>query len=558
MPGASGAPDHPDNRHGYCVHSCHSRRPDASEQQPWRVAAVAVPQPKTVRGESAANAGASWAHAAPLTRVCLQSAADDSLRESPLLSQNGLSHPVKSAGLDLAVRQMHLADHLSCGNNAAADCVLSPPLTVEHGTGRASPSDWPVHHQQSAPDNRKRPRPQPSSQDMHANANDSFKWIHRDKLAKIENDELQAAGILVPRSRAPNKQRREPSQDQLPRRVESPDLIHVQFSVATMEPASPSQDAHGHVRSPDENAHDDAAVYFTSNGAKVASRIPVAKLSPAPIPLDFLERGSQAVRRHVETPVEMDALSYTKPRSRSASLSVGEQIGGGTTGNRRNVTDTSPKKSAPRKPSITSKGSISARPKTRSGPSRDVSAARPPTRTGDNAAANRAPDGDPPWMINSYKPDPHLPPDQQLLPTVARRLQQEKWEREGKFGDAYDTNFRPLNDKELLRPALPLETGELSSKDAGIDHKAQEDEDQPQANECKLKQITPVSPTVRKGSYSTMPKISDKLATGCMTSPRSPMAQQPLPVPQPQQASKVPEPVDLSREKGLCGCCVIM
>ena len=55
-------------------------------------------------------------------------------------------------------------------------------------------------------------------------------------------------------------------------------------------------------------------------------------------------------------------------------------------------------------------------------------------------------------MISAYKPDPRLPPDQQLLPTVAKRLQQEKWEQEGKFGNIYDKEFRPLNEEGFLKP----------------------------------------------------------------------------------------------------------
>lgn len=61
-------------------------------------------------------------------------------------------------------------------------------------------------------------------------------------------------------------------------------------------------------------------------------------------------------------------------------------------------------------------------------------------------------EGDPPWLVSAYKPDPRLPPDQQLLPTVARRLQQEKWEQEGKFGSIYDKDFRPLTGEGFLSP----------------------------------------------------------------------------------------------------------
>lgn len=528
-------------------------------------------------------------------RVFLQNTIDDpalaashlqQARASPVLSQNGFSsHPVKSHGLDSAVRQLQSADNLSAArrDKSVGERVLSPPLTVDHGTGRASPSDWPVHNQQPPGDTRKRPRHQAPGQDVLGQTDDS-KWIHRDKLAKIENDELQAAGIIIPRARAPSKQRRDRSQNRFARGVESVDFTNAQSkknSAVTMGPMSPLElqpTAQWDLRTPEEIAHDEAATYFTSNGAKGGSRIPVAKVSPAPIPLDCLERGSQGVRKHVETPGVTDALSYAKPRSRSASLSVGEQTSntatGTHTGARRSITDTSPKKSAPRKLSVTSKNSVSTstvstRPKTRSGPNRDSPVNRPCTKSGENATASRAPDGKPPWMINSYKPDPRLPPDQQLLPTVARRLQQEKWEKEGKFGDAYDTALRPLNDNELLRPPPPLETGESSTNgnddnanhnaNGNDDNKAQEEEEQQQADGWPLKQSAPLSPTLRKGSYSTMPKISDKMPSSPVARPRTPITQQPLVGPGPQpQVKKVPEPIDSSKKKGPCGCCVVM
>jgi hypothetical protein len=51
-----------------------------------------------------------------------------------------------------------------------------------------------------------------------------------------------------------------------------------------------------------------------------------------------------------------------------------------------------------------------------------------------------------------YKPDPRLPPDQQMLPTHAKRMMQEMWEKEGKTGTVYDRDFNLLNDQELPGP----------------------------------------------------------------------------------------------------------
>lgn len=153
-------------------------------------------------------------------------------------------------------------------------------------------------------------------------------------------------------------------------------------------------------------------------------------------------------------------------------------------------------------------------------------------------------------MVNSYKPDPRLPPDQQLLPTVARRLQQEKWEKEGKFGDVYDKEFRPLNENVFLKPP---------EKD---NNPASEEESQQPADEWPLKVEVAKSPTLRQGSYSTMPKISDKPPLSPLPSPRTPATPH---TPQQEQATSRPEkkmperiPPQADDKNDGCGCCVVM
>jgi hypothetical protein len=141
-------------------------------------------------------------------------------------------------------------------------------------------------------------------------------------------------------------------------------------------------------------------------------------------------------------------------------------------------------------------------------------------------------------MVSAYQPDPRLPPDQQLLPTVARRLQQEKWEREGKFGNVYDRDFRPLNDEEFARP--PEKNDPMQ-------------QDEPGDEEWPLKSM-PRSPGPPPNSYTTMPKITDLPTASPLPSPRHPIAQAPpFPVVRPP-----PEPQDAAKEKGGCGCCLVM
>ena len=147
-------------------------------------------------------------------------------------------------------------------------------------------------------------------------------------------------------------------------------------------------------------------------------------------------------------------------------------------------------------------------------------------------------------MVSAYKPDPRLPPDQQLLPTVAKRLQQEKWEQEGKFGNIYDKEFRPLNEESFSKPPAPtLET-------------AKEGEERQDEWPLRGEAASPTLSRPGTSSYSTMPKIQDSATKSPLASPKP---AQPNEM-QPTEVTRVPEPPEEPDEKakGGCGCCVIM
>jgi hypothetical protein len=399
---------------------------------------------------------------------------------------------------------------------------------------------------------------------------DGSKWIHRDKLARIESEELQAAGIIIPRARASSKARnrsqsrhhghKESSYDG----QEQPTSRSRKNSTAVgglHDAATSSWD----LRLPDEIAEDYNNNYWVSNGGpKGTSKIPVAKLSPAPLPMDYIERESPTIRRQVTEGYDGEAITYPKQRKRSGSMKDGHA--GNTTMQpaRRAATDISPKKAATtgaRKTSAPTKGNpATGRPKTRSGPNKDSTSSsgttRPSTRSGELSPANIKPqEGDPPWMVSAFQPDPRLPPDQQLLPTVARRIQQEKWEKEGKFGNIYDKEFRPLTDKGFLKPPEPENTP------------APQVEEEPRLlDEWPLKTESIKSPGLRPGhgSYSTMPRIQDKPVVSPLPSPRTPVGQQHYPSPQQQhqpeiqQVTRLPEPPEEPVEKKGCACCIVM
>ena len=403
---------------------------------------------------------------------------------------------------------------------------------------------------------------------------DDSKWIHRDKLAKIESEELQAAGIFLPRTRdrarskSQNRPRRDQSQDKVNghgRTGEQSTARSRKNSAVIGEPRTPdlSSAPSWDLRCPEEIAEEG---YFASNGGslKGTSRIPLAKLSPAPIPSEHLERDTLLVRKRESSPTEEDSISYPKPRARSGSTgnALSKTATNGTgpqyavhPGRR---VDSSPKKGTATTGARKQSGPKPAnggpgRPKTRGGPSKDSTSTgggttRPSTRSGELSPSNsKQMEGEPPWMVSAYRPDPRLPPDQQLLPTVAKRLQQEKWEREGKFGSVYDKEFRPLTDEGFLKPP---EIDPMSAEAENEKEPREEQADWPLKAEPKN-----LTQTNRAGSYSTMPKISDKPPMSPIPSPRTPS--QP---PQTLPATRVPEPPEeTTQKKGAgCGCCIIM
>lgn len=391
---------------------------------------------------------------------------------------------------------------------------------------------------------------------------DDSKWIHRDKLARIENEELQAAGIFLPRTR---DRARSKSQNR-PRRDHSQDKANGQRSrknsSATLEPRTPDLSTMGQawdLRLPEEIAEEGGDKYWVSNGGpKGLSRIPVAKQSPVPIPSEHLERDTVLPRTRDRSPGEDETIVYPKPRTRSGStgtLLTKPTVTGlapQTQAHSNKRVDSSPGKGTAaargRKVSVPRSANGSAgRPKTRGGPSRDSTSTRPSTRSGERelslSTSPRQMEGEPPWMVSAYRPDPRLPPDQQLLPTVARRLQQEKWEREGKFGSVYDKEFRPLTDEGFMKPPE-------------VDPSTPKEDEKKESSDWPLKPESK-SPTLpgRSSSYSTMPKISDKPAMSPMASPRNPGG-----IPDPAAVIKVPEPPEdpPQQQKGGCGCCIVM
>ena len=389
---------------------------------------------------------------------------------------------------------------------------------------------------------------------------ESSRWIHRDKLARIESRELQEAGIHIGResrsaSRQTGRKDRPPfelqdgsndansagAREDKRRRLASPIVMD------ETEEAPMTFD----LRLPEEAASDPYEENRQLRGptAKQSySRIPLSTSSPIPVPVDYLARATPLQRNESNGWGEDEGIPYGKTRSRSHS--VGSQVllddedtssptpGGSPSKARIAKNGTA---SGNRKVSGTRNTSNIQKPRTRSG---TKSPSRPPTRSGEtppgSGSSSRRPEGDPPWLAHMYKPDPRLPPDQQLIPTHAKRLQQEQWEREGKLGSAYDRDFHPLDLHEEMDPSIrrqDVDEPELKQGDPEWPLKS--------PRSPALSNGRPGTSGTDHGGYNIMPAIQ-KAPPGAPT-PKSPM-----------QPIRLGEPEEEEKKKGGCLCCIVM
>ncbi|KAI4143306.1 MAG: hypothetical protein LQ340_007050 [Diploschistes diacapsis] len=413
---------------------------------------------------------------------------------------------------------------------------------------------------------------------MHVDDPNS-KWVHRDKLTMIEIQEYRERGMEVPAellSRAgirpesrKSKKGRHESQERGPKegkrqRVRSPSPVRNEDDGEGLfvpdDPRSPEEIA----ANPNEEAYLDS-IYNQGKLRSSSSRIPIATTSPHPIPAEHIERHKPLPRKRAQSNGDMDedSIIYSKVRSRGNSMSNqvlldDEEAIGSAPGSPESPSKLRAAKgqTSPRKPSATIKvvpgttyGSASAKARTVSATMRNSPGARPGTRSGldgrPRTAANR-PEGDPPWIDTMYKPDPRLPPEKQILPTHAKRIMQEQWEKEGKVGSAYDRNFTPvaiLDDSHVQArlptpPAEELKQPQIPARDDSL------------RTEWPMKASnsteTPKNSSSEHAGYSTMPKLQSTPSLTAVPSPR---------IQRPEQSLQLEEPE--KKSKG-CGCCIVM
>lgn len=420
-------------------------------------------------------------------------------------------------------------------------------------------------------------------------------WIHRDKLAKIESEELQAAGLNLATARrnGPKTLKRDtslgrPSEEKNGYDSRAGETDGGRPRVAQPQPLEEIEDDQPHwdFRTPEEIAADQSSqIYLTPMARKSGSKIPVLTTSPLPIPQERIDRDTPLVRKRTisNSMSPEDGIPVLKSRTRRGSTgsqqllqdevdslantpvptstkSQMQKSGSPTKTKAKPVQPSPPGTSGDRKVSGTAR-KPSTNNKTGVTPSPNQ---RPGTRSGEldrpRTAVNR-PEGDPPWLATMYKPDPRLPPDQQIIPTHARRQQQVQWDEEGAIPNTYDRNFSPLaihSPNGLVNPHSP----NLPSSPSPNPGKT------PDANAWPLKTTPSVRNSVngRPGTagssnagYSTMPRVQ---SPAVIQSPRmgsiSSTPGQPPPSTRMQVQRLEHNDMDEKvKDKG-CGCCVVM
>jgi len=359
------------------------------------------------------------------------------------------------------------------------------------------------------------------------------RWIHKDKLERIEIEELQRnGGIGGSHSRPSTLRGGDDGRDHKQQ-------YRLSLPVGSDEDDGMLDADFHEIRTPEEQASDSSGHGFVRKSFRrnrSYSRIPLATVSPHPIPQQFIERtkplprtavtpnGSDDGRASISHPSSLRKRSYSAgsamvldDRENSPPGALGTSASGsGTISNPKTRSSiTSP---TPRYKTASRTGSMAGKQRTRSNPQlvhRPGTSASYATHASTSApsSANKHPEGQPPWALSGYKPDPSLPPDQQIIPTLARRLQQDQWERDGVYASVYDKELRPLK--------------VLSDDDKGESSHSHPDDTPESREEWPLKSSAePPEPKQQAGSvptdggYRTVPSVS---TSWLLPVPRIPM-----------------------------------
>jgi hypothetical protein len=421
---------------------------------------------------------------------------------------------------------------------------------------------------------------------------DKNNWIHRDKLRAIETKELEDAGYRVGRaSRSTSRSQSATRRSRDRRGSEATELVQngderaeVRRLVSPIPAEDEDEEVEEQYRTWGSTTHPEFAPddefslpRLNNHGVRPStSRIPLPRTSGIPVPAALAERDAPLPRSRASSKNwSGDAIAVNGARVRSGSVGSealldgpdGERQVTPPYGHTRNTSSASASPKSPQKSPMKAKNPVKlaptsgarktsvqkTQPKNRqvSGTS---SAKRPGTSGGSapRPTTSHRPEGDPPWLATMYKPDPRLPPDQQIIPTHAKRMQQEQWQNEGRVGPMYDTDLQLPNHNESQDKRL--------SQMQPIDiEKAQQDAMWPLPSPTKQPSFDKVETNTNKalnaeqGGYKLTPTIPQS-----SRAPSPQFAPPIVPASEPQpKITRIPEPEEEVNEKKAC-CCIVM
>lgn len=431
---------------------------------------------------------------------------------------------------------------------------------------------------------------------------DHNNWIHRDKLKEIETKELEEFSMRMGRASRSNSRSQSAARNQS--RNQSRGRANSELTDSSMNgndrndyhrmispiPAEDEEEdlrptpTAWDLRSPAEIEAERDQYSARNNVARPStSRIPVAKASPHPVPNAFVDRDQPIPRsRHGSGNWDSFAASGARIRSRSGSVSSqlllddpSLQVENSKSPSQSNfstptssATNQAQKGKGPNKNNPASRKAsgqkLQTKPRNASSGPRNASGTSPvkrPTTSGgavSRPTTSHRPEGEAPWLATMYKPDPRLPPDQQIIPTHAKRMQQEQWETEGRVGSMYDKEFRLLNTEEF-----PDKRASISPIDVD---QAQQDRTWPLPSPEK-RSVSPIDPAVKspaseQGKFKLTPTIPQSPAF-----PRAPSRTQeqrpskvapPIAPVTPKDSIRLPEPPAEAPQEEKKGCCCIV
>ncbi|KAI4720004.1 hypothetical protein E4T48_03837 [Aureobasidium sp. EXF-10727] len=477
-----------------------------------------------------------------------------------------------------------------------------------HSRG-SSPQKGPVSHIRRPSTSHKRPSapltiPRAESEAAIDPDPERSAWIHRDKLARIESQELAAAGFGAPRNRRQSRSdSRSASRSASRNPTSRVPASQLAFSSEVNTPRVPGfeeqsgaganqdQDSDEYEERLQEEPRVDRNMYSRSLPRSTLSRIPVARASPAPVAQSVVERDSPLPRSMsgslgdsassrtrsrslgnpamIAEPTSTRTAIPSKPRPRSSHIqdspSVDESpsLTTRTTQSMNAVTRAKAMNKAAVGGSVGKKTIPRTTSKARNTSPKDSPVRRPTsgsTRSRPTSFHMR-PEGEAPWVATMSKPDPRLPPDQQMLPTHAKRAMQGGSDSADEAEQSYPLNIDSLSDEELIR------MGALPSPEAIKKAEANASEQQATNTPPPPWPLTSIKSDARSqtgsakgtnGGYTITPKIAPPIAP-----PKSPKP----PVNQSQVTSSVHAGVqrmpdldekDDGKKKKKLACCIVM